>query len=246
MTFPNDKWRVYTGPHRDLKNIPWRRPTTDKSPYGVLKAIVHGTGSNLQIMIDPATTDISLDDYIVVAVGGLETLLGLAKKEIGLNIEVVDSRVIQREGRRMGVMIYKVMNLKFLMITFKERARFTTLRFGCFEELFESKKDQFWAIVDSYEYLEKETKISSNQTILGEITNVVGSYGSVKRTSNFKVSEGMTLDVYDNQYLIDSNISKDFSAIVIEVTKSKIVIRISENYVNRKLKIGQLVLIPNK
>ena len=70
----------------------------------------------------------------------------------GEDFESLDSDVVQRKGRRIAVSVYRVKSMQFLSLHFQERGRFVNLSFNCFEGLFESRKDDFWAIADSYEY----------------------------------------------------------------------------------------------
>jgi hypothetical protein len=92
-----------------------------------------------------AAKDITLDEY-----------LALIKREMESRsaAQEIDNKVIQRKGRRMGVLTSKGKGTKYLGIILKEKDRFSLLAFFGDEGLFESKKNQFWAIVDSYEYLQ--------------------------------------------------------------------------------------------
>jgi hypothetical protein len=64
--------------------------------------------------------------------------------------------VIQRKGRKIGVVRGKGPKGGIIAIwfSFKEKGRFSSILFMFDENLFESNKNQFWAIVDSYEYIE--------------------------------------------------------------------------------------------
>jgi hypothetical protein len=44
--------------------------------------------------------------------------------------------------------------IKIITGTFKEEGRFTLLTVAAPETFFEASKDQFWGIVDSYEYID--------------------------------------------------------------------------------------------
>ena len=149
LTFPNDKWRVYTGPHKDLYFL-WNRPTKDDGSYHVLIARVPGIGLFMQLVIEPTpeNIDISLDEYLVLNKHRMELQVS------GSGVGEFDSKVIQREGRTIGLITWTRKGQKFLATAFKEKGRFIGLAFNCVERLFESSQDQFWAIVDSYEYLE--------------------------------------------------------------------------------------------
>lgn len=166
LTFPNDKWRVYTEPTNERLRYLWKRPAPKDSSYVVLyafgpkpapkdRSVLSRFGPEvlMGLQINPlqghrppiAAKDISLDEY-----------LALMKREMESKsaAQEIDYKVIQRKGRRMGVLTSKGKDTKYLGIIFKEKDRFSVLAFFCDEELFESKKNQFWAIVDSYEYLE--------------------------------------------------------------------------------------------
>lgn len=152
LTFPNDKWRVYTKPNERLKKI-WLPPRKENSAYHVLWAFVpdwpHAELS-MVLQINPIKghrlrieADITLDEYIALVKPGM----------MGPKVEEIDSKVIQRKDRRIGVITSKREHI-WLFTFFKEEDRFSFLVFICAEGLFESNKDQFWAIVDSYEYID--------------------------------------------------------------------------------------------
>jgi len=103
-----------------------------------------------QILVEPVQVAIDLEDYLSLAVQRI-------KKDT--DSEMLRSKVVERAKRTIGVGVFKLplkgkgnVDMKGLFVVLKEKGRFTTLMFGCPESLFESKTDQFWAIVDSYEY----------------------------------------------------------------------------------------------
>lgn len=152
LTFPNDKWRVYTKPNERLKGI-WCKPWPENSSYHVLWAFFPDwphTELSMAFQVNPVKghrlriePDITLDEYIALVEFGM----------IGPKVEKIHSEVIQRKDRRIGVITSKREHI-WLFTFFKEKDRFSFLVFICAEGLFESNKNQFWAIVDSYEYLE--------------------------------------------------------------------------------------------
>ena len=154
LTFPNDKWRVYTKPGDYLKEI-WKNPWKNDSSYHVLWAFVPDWSRNelmMNFLIQPVkghrlrfASDISLEEYTGLMKDGM----------MGPNVVDIDFEVIQRNNRRIGVItdLWKDGN-RWLSIFFKEKGRFSMMQFNCTEGLFESNKNQFWAIVDSYEYLD--------------------------------------------------------------------------------------------
>lgn len=153
LTFPNEKWRVYTKPDEKLKRI-WKNPWREASSYHVLWAFV-GDWPHAELMmglqIEPfrghrlgiEMVNVTLDEY-----------LALFKSKMESGSHEIDYKVIQRKDRRMGVLTIKSEGDMRFCILFKEKDRFSELVFICAESLFESYKNQFWAIADSYEYLE--------------------------------------------------------------------------------------------
>ena len=147
LTFPSDRWRVFTKPHKDMQD--WMEP--EAGTYHILIAREQDLGLVAQVIIEPVTGDISLDDYVKLGVGQMQQIFSQAE---GINFQMIDSEATKRKGRPMGLVAYTVTNQRFLTIIFKEKGRFTILTFNCLGTLFESKQDIFWSIVDSYECLE--------------------------------------------------------------------------------------------
>jgi hypothetical protein len=87
---------------------------------------------------------------------------------------------------------------------------------------------------------------AAEREILGEITKVIGNYAVVKLMSNVEILEGMMLDVYDTDYLLDSNISKACSVNVVKVIKSQVAVKMSPNCQNAILRVGQLVVMSSE
>jgi hypothetical protein len=154
LTFPNDKWRVYTKPNERLKGV-WLTPWKENSAYHVLMAFVPDwphSEIDIVLQINPIKghrlqieADISLDEYMVLMKNGM----------MGPDVEEIDSKVIQRNDRRIGVIKMKLKDgWWWLYIFFKEKGRFSMLTFICHEGPSESNKNEFWAIVDSYEYID--------------------------------------------------------------------------------------------
>ena len=150
LTFPNDKWRVHTQPNGTLKTI-WKNPWREDSSYNVLWAFIPDwpySKLKMGIWCSPVIghnpqieANISLEEYLALMIGKMES-----------EGAKVDYKVIQRKDRRIGVVSYK--GNSAISFFFKEKGRFSVLSFICDEDLFESNKNQFWAIGDSYEYLE--------------------------------------------------------------------------------------------
>ena len=82
--------------------------------------------------------------------------------ELELEIKDFNSKVTHRKGLQIGVITFQVEEMKFLMTSLKEKGRFTVLWFYSIEDLFEYKEDQFWSIVDSYEYFESPNRNAQN------------------------------------------------------------------------------------
>jgi hypothetical protein len=158
LTFPNDKWGVYTKPtkpNEHLKRL-WKNPWAEDSSYVVLLAYYP----------DWPGHDVSMCFYIAPLLGhnpwieentGLEQYLALITMKMGPKVKkIFDYKVIQRKGRKIGVVRGKGPKGGIIAIwfSFKEKGRFSSILFMFDENLFESNKNQFWAIVDSYEYIE--------------------------------------------------------------------------------------------
>ena len=158
VTFPNNKWNVYTKPTKPNEHFKrlWKNPWAEDTSYMVLLAFYPGWPKY----------DISMYFYIAPVLGhnpwieintGLEQYLALMTRKIGSEVEnKVDSEVIQRKGRRIGIVRGKGPKGGIISIwfCFNEKGRFSAILFMFDENVFESNKNQFWAIVDSYEYIE--------------------------------------------------------------------------------------------
>jgi len=147
LTFPKDKWEVYTKPPRGIVGKLWKRPTKTDPHYHVMIAIIQYVGMLTQVAIEPAPIEVSLDEYLTLAI----------QKVKATEHEIISSKVVERNDRTIGLILCKPkakLPAKAIMAVFKEEGRFTFLTFSCPEALFESNKDQFWALVDSYEYIE--------------------------------------------------------------------------------------------
>ncbi|NOZ69541.1 MAG: hypothetical protein GXP46_09955, partial [Deferribacteres bacterium] len=81
LTFPNDKWRVYTTFHKDLKGV-WMTPTKDNSYYHVLIAKVPDLRLFMQVAISPQTTDVSMEDFLAIQKGDIKMLFGKSVEKI--------------------------------------------------------------------------------------------------------------------------------------------------------------------
>jgi hypothetical protein len=152
VTFPDDQWRVYTEPTNDYLKAAWKPPTKKKPAYLVMIAEHTELGMNVQIEVDPVAENIVLDDYLATHGQRLETVRG---------IEVLSNYPTECNGRLIGVNVVKgtaetrgTEGLKMITAIFEEENRFTLLTLATPSSLFESGKEKFWAIVDSYEYIE--------------------------------------------------------------------------------------------
>lgn len=161
ITFPDRHWRVYTTP----QNLPhtmkkgWKMPSDEDDSYHALLAIKPKLGLSMQLIVFPLDgEDISLDELLAeVEAGGKMGILEDAMSETAgrkFSLDEIETKTIVRNGRRVGICAGKVGALKFLFVFFAEKDRFSGLMFGCVEKIFESRKNEFWAITDSYEYLE--------------------------------------------------------------------------------------------
>ena len=152
VTFPNDQWRVYTEPASDYLKVIWTAPTKHRPAYHVMHAELTELAMNAQIEVEPVSEDIDLQFYIDIHRHRLETVRG---------IQILSNYVTTCADRSMGLTVLKgtsetggARGMKIITGTFKEKGRFTLLTLACPESLFESGKEQFWAIADAYEYIE--------------------------------------------------------------------------------------------
>jgi hypothetical protein len=157
LRMPDDKWAVWKSPVGRMARY-WRWPTPEDDSYQLLAAGIPELNLGLGIIIDPDTLDLTLDDYMAAQQGFAEqaaiVVRAFLPDQEEIHLEVLESKVTERNGRTMGVLMMKALNERIFMVIFKEEGRFTWLIFGSFETLFGSKKNQFWYIIDSYEYLE--------------------------------------------------------------------------------------------
>ena len=152
VTFPSDRWKVFTEPTTDYLKAAWTRPTEERRSYHVMLAELSEPGMTAQIEVDPVSEDLGLEDYLAIHRQRLETVRG---------VEILSSGQMECDNGPIGVTVVKgtpevrgARGMKIITAIFKEKGRFTLLSFGCPESLFESEKEQFWAIVDSYEYID--------------------------------------------------------------------------------------------
>jgi hypothetical protein len=152
ITFPDDQWKVYTEPTTDYLKAAWKTPTRERPAYIVLIAEQTPMGMTLQIEVDPVSDNMGLEDYLVAHEQRLETLRG---------IEVLSNYPTACGNRLIGVNVVKgtgetrgAAGVKMITAIFEEDGRFTLLTLATPESFFESAKEQFWSLVDSYEYLE--------------------------------------------------------------------------------------------
>jgi hypothetical protein len=153
LTFPDDQWQVYTTPTNDYLKAAWKTPTKDKPAYLVMIAEQTKLGMNVQIEVDPVPENIVLEDYMALHEQRLYSVRG---------IEVLSNYPTECGGRLIGVNVVKgtaetrgTKGMKMITAIFEEEKRFTLLTLATPDSLFESGKEKFWAIADSYEYLEK-------------------------------------------------------------------------------------------
>ena len=133
---------VFTEPKVGL---PWSGPTDDDPSYHLLVAMVPRIGVLMQVIVEPLLgLEINLEEYMSV-------LLGVIEMSTGDDFSLIDSQVVERNGRTIGVSFHQLKALKFMMVVFREEGRLVLLSFNCFEGLFDSRVDEFWAIADSYE-----------------------------------------------------------------------------------------------
>jgi hypothetical protein len=164
LTLPDDKWRVYMNPTElpYKQRSHWVMPSDKSDAYQVLLAIDPRAALFMGLLIGPlplGTEDMSENDMMDLMKVAFKIALKHQLRERAFDSELGDYKVIQRKGRSIGVVTIKVSKLmgpstKCLLAVFKEKTSLTMLMFACLEDLFEIKANQFWDIIDSYEYLE--------------------------------------------------------------------------------------------
>ncbi len=149
VTFPNDKWRVCTRPQMNCP-LPWERPASDSSIYDILHAVVPEVLVTMVLTIEPIEPrDMTLVRYLALSITHLEHGASTGKSPIPES----KAEIIHRESQELGLITASDPASKHLIAVFKEKGRFVVLSFACVTGLFESMKDQFWSIVDSYKHL---------------------------------------------------------------------------------------------
>jgi TPR repeat protein len=148
LTFPNDRWQVFTEPP---DGMPWNTPTEEDPSYHVLVAVTNEL-LVFQLTIEPIVGgEVGLDAYLIIVSAMMAT--EMAKESLSKDFELIESKVVERRGRRVGLIVFGSEGHRFFSSVFAEKGRFVILTFNCLEGLCESRKDQFWAIADSYERL---------------------------------------------------------------------------------------------
>jgi hypothetical protein len=152
LTFPNTRWKIYTSPNElpdyQLRKD-WLKPTEENPNYRILLAMIPDIGMIMQLNIQDMESEVTLEEFVAIQKVGFDM-----NPDKLSDLSEYNSEVIERHSKKIGVLQIKMTSLKILSVIFQEERRFTILMFLCPEGLFESKKDQFWSIIDSYEYIE--------------------------------------------------------------------------------------------
>ncbi len=160
LTFPNDEWRIFTGPEKApsfVKNG-WKKYKSNHETYHGLMAInPGGDGIIMHLKIIPPEQPLfkeELEDMIASSKEGLE----MAFQMHGIQIHSFESKVIQRQNKRIGVaefQYYSQKDFTYLFTAMKEIDRYIIFELNCLKNYYTLKKDEFWNIIDSYERLYK-------------------------------------------------------------------------------------------
>lgn len=153
LTFPGPQWRVYTWPSED-DPFRWVVPTRKGEFNTVLEA--SSSVAFMGLYIHPFA-GISLHDYLATQLSHDQFGRAAATEDFE-NVEL-ESKVIQRSGREIGTFTLRAQVqgtlVKVVVYVVKEKNRMVLFYFGAPEVMFENWQDQFWALFDSWESIER-------------------------------------------------------------------------------------------
>jgi len=156
LTFPNEEWKIFTGPEKSPTFVKksWKKYKSDHETYHGLIAInPGGDGIIMHLKIIPPEQPLfkeELEDMIAGSKDGLEMAFQLH----GIQIQCFESKVIQRQNKRIGVaecQYYSPKDFTLLFTAMKEIDRYIAFEFYCLKDYYTLKKNEFWNIIDSYE-----------------------------------------------------------------------------------------------
>lgn len=147
LTFPSERWIIYPKPDNSFVASMWVRPAGNE-PYHVLLAVKNQV-EIMQLMIapKPKLMDLNLEDFIEVQKATMDIVFG---SQESMNYEYIDHKVIERDGREIGMLKMNALGQKFLFTTIMENERFVIIAFNLVEAIFDAREDEFWSIIDSY------------------------------------------------------------------------------------------------
>ncbi len=208
LTFPNNRWSVYTSPHEVPQGMRrfWRS-SQEGDPVDVLIAqSLDNIVLKLTIIYTPLTEPASLDgmmDHMV-------RKLGASKK----GEHSVESRLLQRPDGRIGIITFRVKAetpTKWLYAFVEEKGRLLWFVFHTYDmNPINWEKSECWYIINSYEYFDKpgygqtvgtEPKelMTGKKYIKIEVPDSVFSGGKVK----FNLIPGDILEVIRKKLCLD-------------------------------------------
>ncbi len=187
VTFPNDRWRIYTGPEEGPPYVKksWKKYKSKHETYHGLMAIhPDGGGIIMHLKIIPSEQPVfkrKLEDLMAP----MRDVYEMRLQQQGGRLDSFESKVIQRQNRRMAVaelQYYAQKDFMSLLAAIKERDRCVWFEFNCEKGNYESKKGEFWNIIDSYERIEKD---QYEQAISDTEKDVQGLKRDLTATSSF-------------------------------------------------------------
>ena len=132
-------------------DIEWTRPTKGNIEYNVLMARVPFVNLIAEVYVELGGQDVKLSEYLRMTQFNFSTFFD-GHAELSFNI--LDSRIIHRDSRSLGLMVYEIIDMKHMWVFFKDEDRFVNIHFWCLKPLFDETEEEFWSIADSYEYVQ--------------------------------------------------------------------------------------------
>lgn len=191
LTFPSHKWQLYTdqGTSPQVIGSIWKNPRYDGDSYNAAIAINPDGGVIIMhLKIIPSKNPIFKDRF-----ENMMAHLGDAMKfkiqSTGGQVDNFSSKMIQRNNQEMAVAeltYYEQKAFTSLLVLLKEKDRLVLFEFYCLRDYFESYKNEFWWIVDSYERINKPVHDqTTNDLKVVEHSSLVNAESYVARGKAF-------------------------------------------------------------
>ncbi len=147
LTFPSERWLVYPKPNNPLLKSLWVRPVAGE-PYHILFAMKNEV-EIMQVMIapKPELMNLSLGDFLEIQKVTTDIIYSTQES---MDYEYVDHKVVERDGRKVGLFKMNLIGQKFLFTTIEEDERYVIISFNVVEAMFAAREGEFWSIIDSY------------------------------------------------------------------------------------------------